>query len=537
MIADIQLIRSEVETSQFLGAIVAFELPRQTHIVGRMRALAIVDGQQRLLTLNIFIMAIVESLAKLDKDEALETVRAFLLLPNRRGLDVNTRIVPAFADRSQFRALWDRLSTPNALKDQFDDLQPHPPSPSGEAQGNLTTQYQRILKFLKNSMPDDDEEKILYLREILAIITRGLTFVHLILNDASAATKIFERLNFRGVRVGIVDLVRNEVFGEISENPQETQRIFDHVWNPFEERFEGNAEAFFFPYCLIQNSNVKKSELFSQLRETWDDLPPEGKVGHMRPYQIPFLCIDGKVRFPGSHEISSRIERLVRMGRPSSIYSFVMSMLHTNIRNEISDEQCVDMLDALESFLVRRAIVGFEPTGLHALFKGLWEQLVDYDSTGFKNIVAEKPTIQWPNDAELTEAISTRPLAKTKICSYLLVEYDKDLPGDDANSNPTIEHILPQSYNDDYDWADSFTRDQHKNLKDTWANLVPLSGPLNSSLQTARYSKKRQRYINESMFITPRNLYDRWSEWTPESIIERSAVLSDWAIGRWRHSI
>lgn len=279
------------------------------------------------------------------------------------------------------------------------------------------------------------------------------------------------------------------------------------------------------------------SELFSQLRETWKSLGPEEIVGHMKPFQLPFLGVDSTGVHPESPDISIRLERLVRMRRPSSVYPYVMSMLHARDNEEISDGQCTDLLDTLETFLVRRAILGFEPTGLHALFKGLWAQLPQRNSTGFISVVVEKPTIQWPSDDDLTEAIQTRPLARTNICKYLLVEYDRSLPGDDVTANPTIEHIMPQSYEPKGEWSKLFSRDHHKNLKDTWANLIPLSSPLNSSLQADPYSLKRPRYKAESMFLSSRDLADKWEVWTPDSIEERAKVLCNWAIERWPQSL
>ena len=405
LLEDIHLIRSEIEESQFLGAIVAYERPRQTQIVGRLSALAIVDGQQRLLTLFIFVMCIVECVARIDKEEGMEIVSEFLLLLPRRGLDVNTRVVPAFPDRSQFRVLWERLKGPDVLHGHFGNNPPHPPPPSGKAKGTLVQQYHRMLRYLRGSMPEEEEKQLEFLRDVLDVITRRLTFVNLKLNDASTATKIFERLNFRGVKVGIVDLVRNEVFSGVADDPNEAHRVYHHVWQPFVAEFEGRSEAFFFPYCLVYNSNTKMSELFSQLRVMWKGLSPEEMVDHMKPFQMPFLNIDSNGVYSKSPDISIRLERLVRMRRPSSIYPYVMSMLHARDKDEINDDQCIDMLDALETFLVRRAILGFEPTGLHALFKGLWGQLQERSSTGFVSVVAKKPTVQWPNNTDLVEAM------------------------------------------------------------------------------------------------------------------------------------
>ncbi|HCO61576.1 MAG TPA: hypothetical protein DIT58_15465, partial [Porticoccaceae bacterium] len=104
LLTDIEQVVSEVEDTQFLGAVVAYEKPRIGKISGRLKALAVVDGQQRLLTLHIFVMAIAQCMAAIDKEEAFEIVRAYLLLAPRKGMEVNTRVVPAFVDRSQFHA-------------------------------------------------------------------------------------------------------------------------------------------------------------------------------------------------------------------------------------------------------------------------------------------------------------------------------------------------------------------------------------------------------------------------------------------------
>lgn len=538
LLFDIELIRSGQEKSQFLGAIVSYENKRENLPIGRLKTLSIVDGQQRLLTLYIFLIAIVESFAHIGKkDEALQIVRDFLLIAPRRWLEINTRIIPSFADISQFRILCDKLNTPDVLQEYLIDTPICPPSPSGKSSGNLSSQYVRIYKFLQKEMEKDPTKKSEILVELFDIVINKLSFVHLLLNDASGANKIFERLNFRGRRVGTIDLVRNEIFTGLIDKPTEAKRIFDSSWNPFVSRFNGHSDSFFFPYCLIHNSNTTKSELFTELRKIWNSWGPEEIVKHMTRYQSSFMSIDTTGVFPDHEEISLRLDRLIRMKRPTSVYPFVMSMLNARSEDLITTRQCINILDALESFLIRRAILGFEPTGLHALFKGLWKKLENYSVGEFKQKVSESSTIQWPSDKELKAAIETRALAKTKICNYLLVEYDRDLPGDNPPLPPTIEHILPQSYDANSEWAKVFTKDEYKKYKDRWANLIPLSEPLNYSLQAGPYSKKRERYERESMFITARNIAKDYESWTVESLDARSKILCAWAIKRWPHTI
>lgn len=532
---DIGILSEGIENSQFLGAIVSYERPRQRQVVGRLRSLAVVDGQQRLLTLYSFVMAIAEVLSQYSIEDASEVVQEFLLLPLRRGLVTNTRLVPAYADRNQFRALWDRLNSPGILQEAMSSNPPQPPSASGDTSGDLLKQYRRMIRYIRSEMPDDNKKRTDYLTSLLKLVTAKMTFVHLKLNDASSATKIFERLNFRGVKVGIVDLVRNEVFSRVSYDPGEAHRLFHDEWQPFESDFKEHAEGFFFPYCLIHDSNTKKSEIFNQVREVWREKQPLDIIKHMIPFQRPYMALVDEPIIEGSVAISNQVECMQRLGQPSAVYPFLMRLLLGFAQGDVSESVTLEMLQAVEVFLVRRGIIGFEPTGLHALFKGLWDDLEDLSSSEFAKHIKNKPTIQWPKDNEVIQAILVRPIAKTRICNFLLQEYDRSLPGDVVCDQPTVEHILPQSYDNDSYWGKLFSKEEHRSLKDTWANLLPLSTPLNCSIQKSKYSIKRERYLEESMYATPRRVARDYETWGPKTIRERGEKISKWVVERWKN--
>ncbi|MBU2976483.1 DUF262 domain-containing protein [Zobellia sp. B3R18] len=535
LIHDIQLIQESVENSQFLGAIVSYERPRDNKIVGRLRSMDIVDGQQRLLTIYVFILAIAERIHFYDKESASEIIQEFLLLPQRRGLSVNTRIIPSFRDRSQFRALWDRINTPEHLQETLKDNPPIPPLPSGNSSGSLTKQYARIISWLKKHTPAEPENAINYLQETLSVITRKLTFVHLKLTDAVVATKIFERLNYRGVKVGVIDLVRNEIFSRISQDPEKSLNIYETEWGPFESNFENREEGFFFPYTLIHNSSIKKSELFSELRSIWKGLEPIEIINHMRPFQEAYLAIVTGHPSYNYKKLNDQIIQLHSIRVPSATYPFIMNILN-GIKNEGLDlKKGLKLLEFLESFLVRRAIVGYEPTGLHAVFKGVWNDIKSNPTVeALKNQIETHSTVQNPTDKEVIEAIKSRSLYKARITQYIIREFDKSIQGDTPKEDFTIEHIMPQTWIDGDNWSKLITKEEHKELKDTLANLIPLSGELNKNVQRDLFDKKRPRYSKESMFITARNLAEEWQVWNKDSILERANLLAKWTIKRWK---
>ena len=149
LLEDMRLIRDSEESIQFLGAIVSCARPRPREVIGRLKAIDVVDGQQRILTLYLFVMAITELMLKYDVPLAVQNAKDYLLLPYRRGLQVNTRIVPSYPDRSQFALLWDRLRAVSPFIHKLGDDRPSLPPQSGAPSGGLIAQYKRIMRFLK----------------------------------------------------------------------------------------------------------------------------------------------------------------------------------------------------------------------------------------------------------------------------------------------------------------------------------------------------------------------------------------------------
>ena len=74
-------------------------------------------------------------------------------------------------------------------------------------------------------------------------------------------------------------------------------------------------------------NNVKKSELFTELREMWNGKNPNQIIEHMKPFQVPFMAIDYGTQGEFSQEIDILTDNLYRFKCPSAIYSFIIKLL------------------------------------------------------------------------------------------------------------------------------------------------------------------------------------------------------------------
>jgi len=262
----------------------------------------------------------------------------------------------------------------------------------------------------------------------------------------------------------------------------------------------------------MHNPNVRKADLFAALRKMWESFPdPKLIIDDLEQYQPAYLALNaGHAYHPERSDIALRVNRIYRAGRPTSIYPFVLKLLRSWELEQITEGATCKALDAIESFLFRRAVTGIEPTGLHAVFKGLWQELTAGSPTlTFEEALAPgricaairaKPTITWPNDDDFGHAIKTGELYRRKIVGYALREYEIGLKGESPSDAHQAEHIAPQIATGT--WQTHIPQEYEK-LVHTWGNLLPLTPTSNQSAGQNDFSSKRKTYADSISRLSP----------------------------------
>lgn len=535
LLEDVDAIRDETADSVFLGVIVSYS--RGTG-PGRPVTWEVVDGQQRITTLYLCLMAAVEVAARNSHSEfAAAVVGTYLLVRPLANNPVNTKLIPSYADRAQFSSLWTRLSDIAELKalSSFTYNVPMPPSASGSAEGEMINQYARLRRVLSRIYEDGGIE---HLEQYVEIVARTLSFVSISLRDPSVAPKIFERLNARAEPVTIADLVRNEIFSRSGDDAIQAQHVFNTYWEPFVQKFKtANTDLakFLFPYGLIENPNVRKADLFPELRKRWARLGhPQDIIAELEKFRPSFLSLESGIPDERlSNQVNLCLNRIHRAGRPSSVYAFVMNLVDALVRGDIEESTTVEIMATIESFLFRRAMSGIEPTGLHAAFKGLWNEAgrssERLSAELVKRLILAKPTITWPTDSEFASAILVQKLYQRKIAPFALREHELSLVGETPDEKFVVEHIAPQTPTDH--WKAVLGED-YDVLVHTWGNLIPLSETMNPSVGQKPFSAKREVFAG-SKFAHAREVAAFHGEWDASKIRERNAAIAAWALKRW----
>lgn len=545
---NIRRIDQEAESS-FLGALVL-----QTEREGTSTnspIITVIDGQQRITSFYTILVAIaVYAESKGWTDLAADIVSQYLLLQKSSEKNL-PKVRPTPLDNSQLNSVMSKITSVDV------QLLPKLGKENGRLEESFEFALQNIERHLTEVGGQDSEDA---LRHLMEVILDKLEFIEILLSQHHDANEVFDRLNTVGRRLRVIDLARNEVFQRVSNDEKLATNLFDKKWQPFEESLTNHLggfdpkekekveDDFFFPYALIHDHTIPKNRLFEKLRLAWSEYSDAASdpynqaqviIDDMQDYVEPYLAIAAEQKPNNiSDDVWETIRKLHQAGVPSVTYPYIVKLIRENIAGKTSDANCIRILKFIESFLIRRALLGFEPTGLHAVFKQLWSKAKDDVDKVSKNI--QTKTIKMPSDKEVLDQTISGDLYNRRVAKYVVLQYEWSLQEqkiEPAASLPecTIDHVLPQSMAGD--WSKSVSENEHKELVHSWGNLVPMSQTSNSLKSTKSFQEAKEILSNETQFMSVQEIFDSSNVWNAKKIKARSKKLAQWATERWKIKI
>lgn len=514
---DIQTVVDGEYSKRFLGALVLdIESAPRSSRAGRYW---IIDGQQRLTTLYLSLVAIADVAADLGEvagSLARDTFNDYLV-STKSQTKGQPRLRPTLTDTRQFETILYQVSQ----KVGYSPVTVAPALAAGDKDGRMSQGYAEIRKQVAARLqvqdgsashplpPKDAAETLEALR---AVLLEQLEFVEIRLGDEHDPNEVFDRLNKEGERLGLVDLIRNDVLKHLDRDPREAQEAFSNDWLPFEQAFEDDAAKakYFFPFTLTLDETVTQATTFKalsqRLEKESEDEPAAARVQAMvrvlRRHLNAYNAVhSGRLSFV-DEPAKEQVRRLVALNRPSSVYPYVMQLLTATAEGSVETTQAAACLAVIESFLVRRAVCGIEPTGLHAVFKKLWKSAGGDPAKVRSGIVSK--TVLFPDDKAFESAIRVGDLYHRKVCTYLIEEYERRYTtGDVLSTFPpiTVDHVMPQTLKGT--WKELFTDQEHAQLLHTWGNLVPCRAKLTAQRARAAGRSRERNLATRLSFRQP----------------------------------
>jgi uncharacterized protein with ParB-like and HNH nuclease domain len=232
-----ELCHSEKPRPHFMGSIVT--MPTTSLPEGANKYL-LIDGQQRLTTLFIFLSALRDH-AKLSNEElASEINNIFLVNPYKKGEDYY-KLQPTRSDREAFY----KIIKAETLSDQ----------------SGLTTQS---YLFFERKIRQTN----LSLYKIKEVICTGLSLVSVSLSSDDDPYLVFESLNAKGQPLTQADLIRNYFFMQVPAEKQDY--VYQRYWEPMQNLLNDNLTEFIRHYLTKNGIDVKQNEIYFEIKDRID---------------------------------------------------------------------------------------------------------------------------------------------------------------------------------------------------------------------------------------------------------------------------
>lgn len=458
-------------STHFMGAIVS--MPLRTVPVGVNKHL-IIDGQQRLTTVALLLCAL-----RLELD------------PKRAG-----RIEDYLTNRHYDDSDYFKLVPTNADREAFFE------TAKGDAPTQPSTRIAEAVSFFAKALKGDDQDgEPVVACKILDVLEQCLQVVMINLGDADDPYLIFESLNHKGEPLTQADLVRNYVlmrFRHSLEGGGEQEAVYTQLWRPIEESLGKHLTEFLRHFAMKDGVEIKQGGIYASTKARFAALQEpttvKDELAAMRHHAEAY----GRFVNPDREQrpqISSRLHTLKDLN-VSTCYPLLLRLFELNRTGATSDIELQKCLSFIESYVVRRAIVGLPPNSLSRLFVSWGKHLAAPDvAVGLRGMMANTTGRgRWPADDEFKLAIESGSQYGRKWTREILVRIEEGFGHKELAdvSRCTIEHVMPQSLSEGWKKDLGPTWPQiHDALLHTFGNLT-LSA-YNPEMGNQPFSDKRIR--------------------------------------------
>ena len=549
-----QLAQSIMEDGRtdphFMGAVVLQQMQFPTGTIERR---IVVDGQQRLTTLQLLIDAIQEVLEIRGHSGPAKRLAALVENPEefRDGdPDNGFKVWPTIVDRIAFRhAMSNALSATGFAASRI-----------VQAHDYFRGQAEQWLDRSSDETGDLDTAAT----ALESAVRVNLELVVIDLGDADDPHVIFETLNARGTPLLQSDMIKNKVLHDANIGTEDEDSISSEqrrLW-PFDEddwwdkeigrgvQRRPRIDVFLNHWLTLRNQRVMRAhEEFRAFEKYVTAQREQGKsISDVADDMKLIGNIYRDVEQVRRADIAKFLERRSVMN-VGAVTPLLLRLLSTSVP-EAALEKC---LKALESFLVRRVVCGYGAKGYGELFVSLITRLAAAPDDNADRVVISfladqtaQATI-WPGDAELRERFLTAPLyqwltrGRLRMVLTGIEEQLRTVKSEtqEASPNLQIEHIMPQAWStnwplaSDHDADDTARRDRAIH---TIGNLTLVNGRLNPSLSNAPWDTKRKAFADHSvLFLNKRLMNDGPQCWDENAVEDRARWLHNQAIKMWPH--
>lgn len=521
---DIVEMQKKGKVGHFVGSIV--NIAEQAMPTGVQKYM-IIDGQQRLTTLSLLLIALRDYAEAHPEDASINSRRIdnMLLKNEYEDGDDRYKLLLTETDRELLICLVEKKPIKNP------------------GLSRVLINYKFFADKITNMelQPSDVYEAIGKLQIVNITLDRNV-------DDAQA---IFESLNSTGKELSESDLIRNYVL--MGLEPSEQQYVYEHMWRPMEllfdyEKQDSIMDRFFRDYLTMKIARIPKIDRvydtfktyhlnceFAAIRELCDDL-----LTYAKYYTSMVFARSDNSKLKALY---SDIGDL----RMEVAFPFLLKVHNDCAEGIISEDNLIEIIKMCISYVFRRSICDIPTNSLNKTFATLRNEIKsdDYINSIKAFFVLRDDYKEFPDDDKFGKAFVSRDIYNMRSRNFILSHLENF--GNKAPiiiENYTIEHIMPQNSNPRDEWKAMLGpnwKEVQKTYLHTIGNLtltaynsemsdksfIDPSDPSNSKMDMTGGIKESALRLNAYLV--------KLTEWNEQHIKERAKQLADKAEQIWEY--
>jgi len=514
----VRVTSDETVQAHFIGSVVYIQ--EGIYQITTIPQMLVIDGQQRLTTVSILLLALANTIGDEEKysiDRA--TLFAIYLLNNEMKGDQRYKIILTQSDKETLVSLLEKRDLPASFSQRIKDNYDFFVDSIQKSNLSIDEIYQGIGKLLIVDVSLDRQ------------------------NDNPQL--IFESLNSTGLDLTQADLIRNYIL--MGMPPSKQEEIYTRYWYPMEQRF-GHAEyAKLFDRFMRDYLTIKsKAGTIPNIDAVYNEFKKyiQGKditevVADVALFSRYFV----RLAFPERNEdpLIRAIMENINTLKVDVAYPLLLEAFDDFERGGLlTREEFIEILDLVESYVLRRAIVGIPTNSMNKTF-ATFKRSIDKDDylNSLKFAFMKLDSYRrFPRDEEFISEFMLKDIYNlSQRRNYLLSKLENKGRKERVNIEEyTIEHVMPQNENLSAQWQ--------RELGDDWKDIqirylhtignLTLTG-YNSEMSDRSFLEKRDMTggFADSPLRLNRGLakLDRWGR---EQIEQRATSLAHMALDIWK---
>lgn len=390
----------------------------------------IIDGQQRLTTITLLLIALRDHLS--DEVKRKEIEKHYLINSDKDG-DKKFRLILSESDKDTLLSLIDK----NKRK---------PSEPSLKIVENFKL-FEEWIRKNTNKL-----ETIFKGLEKLMIVWIALT------KGEDDPQLIFESMNSKGMELAQTDLIRNYIVMETEIEKREG--FYNQYWRDMEEKFKQNKkwfDPFVRHYLTIKTREIPNiNKVYAALKDyrQKEGIGIEDLLKDLQKYCGYFCQIAFKKETDKDKDLNKALGFLVDL-EMDVVYPLLLELYSDYSDGVLSKDDFRCSIALIESYICRRAVCGLGTNSLNKVFPSFTKHIQKDEY--FKSLKAYFGSLtnnqRFPNNDEFRNLFITIDFYKFKKREYFFERLENfDREERVYTHEYTIEHIMPQKLTEEEEW-------------------------------------------------------------------------------------